>query len=40
MLYSLIGTKDSPYLVGLIPLLTGVAMLVYVYVLASPIDQR
>lgn len=40
MLYSLIGTKDSPYLVGLIPLLIGVAMLVYVYVLAAPIDQR
>ena len=38
MLYSLIGTKDSPYLVGLIPALIGVAMLVYVYVLAAPLD--
>jgi hypothetical protein len=37
MLYSLIGTKDSPYLVGLIPGLIGVAMLLYVYVLAAPI---
>lgn len=37
MLYSLIGTKDSPYLVGLIPGLIGVAMLLYVYVLADPI---
>jgi hypothetical protein len=37
MLYSLIGTKDSPYLVGLIPALIGAAMLLYVYVLAAPI---
>jgi hypothetical protein len=39
-LYSLIGTKDGPYLVGLIPLLIGVALLVYVYLLAAPIDAE
>jgi hypothetical protein len=38
MLYSLAGTHDSPYLVGLIPGLIGVAMLVYVYVLAEPLS--
>src|SRR5271165_2306336 len=37
MLYSL-GEKNSPYLVGAIPGLIGVAMLVYVYVLAAPIE--
>ena len=37
MLYSLVGTHDSPYLVGLIPGLIGVAMLVYVFFLAEPI---
>ena len=41
MLYSLIGGgKDNPYLVGLIPGLIGVGLLVYVYVLAAPLDQR
>ena len=30
----------APYLVGLIPGLIGVALLVYVYVMAAPIDQR
>jgi Flp pilus assembly protein TadB len=29
----------SPYMVGLIPFLIGVAMLVYVYVLAAPIED-
>ena len=37
MLYSLVGTHDSPYLVGLIPGLIGVAMLVYVFFLAEPV---
>jgi hypothetical protein len=40
MLYSLPGRDNSPYLVGLIPGLIGVAMLLYVYVLAAPLDQR
>ena len=31
---------DVPYMVGLIPGLIGVALLVYVYVMAAPIDQR
>jgi len=39
MLYSL-GDKNSPYLVGAIPGLVGVAMLVYVFALAAPIEQR
>lgn len=39
MLYSL-GGHDAPYLVGLIPLLIGVSLLLYVYVLAAPIEQR
>lgn len=37
MLYSLVGTHESPYLVGLIPGLIGVAMLVYVFFLAEPV---
>jgi hypothetical protein len=37
LLYSLVGTHDSPYLVGLIPGLIGVAMLVYVFFLAEPV---
>jgi len=36
-LHSLIG-PGGPYLCGLIPLLIGVAMLLYVYVLAAPIE--
>jgi hypothetical protein len=32
------GGHDSPYLCGLIPGLIGVAMLVYVYLLARPIE--
>jgi len=32
------GGHDSPYLCGLIPGLIGVAMLVYVYLLAAPIE--
>ena len=36
-LHSLIGPR-GPYLCGLIPLLIGVAMLLYVYVLAAPIE--
>jgi hypothetical protein len=39
MLRSLLGV-GGPYMVGLIPGLIGVAMLVYVYVMAAPIDQR
>lgn len=39
MLYSL-GGHEAPYLVGLIPLLIGVSLLLYVYVLAAPIEQR
>lgn len=41
LLYSIGGPKgDNPYLVGMIPGLIGVAMLVYVYVLAAPVDRR
>lgn len=41
MLYSIAGhDSGNPYLVGLIPGLIGVAMLVYVYVMAAPLDQR
>ncbi|MGA2570941.1 MAG: hypothetical protein ABSF23_10520 [Terracidiphilus sp.] len=32
------GGHDSPYLCGLIPGLIGVAMLIYVYLLAAPIE--
>ena len=32
------GGHDSPYLCGLIPGLIGVAMLIYVYFLAAPVD--
>ncbi len=39
MLYSIGGNEGSPYLVGLIPLLIGVALLVYVYILAAPIED-
>jgi hypothetical protein len=40
LLYSIGGNHgDNPYLVGLIPGLIGVAMLVYVYVMAAPIEQ-
>jgi hypothetical protein len=36
-----LGGSGSPYLVGLIPLLVGVAMLVYVYLMAPPVvDKR
>lgn len=35
----LIGSEnDSPYLCGLIPGLIGVAMLIYVYFLAAPVE--
>lgn len=37
LLHSLLG-PHGPYLCGTIPLLIGVAMLLYVYVLASPIE--
>lgn len=41
LLYSIAGHEgDNPYLVGLIPGLIGVAMLVYVYLLAAPLEQR
>ena len=40
-LHSLVGGSESPYLVGLIPALVGLAMLVYVYLMAAPIvDKR
>ncbi len=39
MLRSLIG-KDGVYMVGIIPGLIGVAMLLYVYVMAGPIDEH
>jgi len=39
MLYQVGGQRgDNPYLVGLIPGLVGVAMLVYVYLMAAPIE--
>jgi hypothetical protein len=37
MLYSLIG-KGGPYLVGAIPGLIGVALLVYAFFLAEPVQ--
>jgi len=38
-LRSLIGSgSESPYLCGLIPAMVGVAMLVYVYVMARPVE--
>ena len=37
MLYSLAG-QHGPYMVGIIPGLIGVALLLYVYVMAAPID--
>ena len=40
LLWSIGGNEGSPYLVGLIPLLIGVALLVYVYLLAAPIEER
>jgi len=40
LLYSIAGKDNSPYLVGLIPALIGVALLLYVYVLAAPLDQK
>jgi hypothetical protein len=41
LLLSLEGTgQGSPYLVGLIPGLVGVALLVYVYLLAAPLENR
>jgi predicted cobalt transporter CbtA len=40
-LRSIMGSQDSgaPYMVGLIPGFIGVAMLVYVYALAAPVEQ-
>jgi hypothetical protein len=35
-----LGGSGSPYLVGLIPLLVGVSMLVYVYLMAPPIADK
>jgi hypothetical protein len=41
MLRSLTGREpDSPWLVGLIPGLIGVALLVYVFFMAPPIDEQ
>lgn len=37
MLFSL-GGKDSPYLVGAVPGFIGIALLVYAYVLAEPVQ--
>lgn len=39
LLWSIGGREGSPYLVGLIPLLIGVALLVYVFALAAPIES-
>jgi hypothetical protein len=38
LLYSLAGGHGSPFLVGAIPALIGMAMLIYVYALAGPIE--
>ena len=38
-LWSVGGREGSPYLVGLIPLLIGVALLIYVFALAAPIED-
>jgi len=38
LLWSIGGNQGSPYLVGLIPGLIGVAMLVYVFFLATPVE--
>jgi hypothetical protein len=38
LLYTLVGPR-GPYMVGLIPGLIGVALLLYVYALAAPIDR-
>ena len=40
MLYNMAGRSNSPYLVGLIPLLIGAGFLIYVYAMAEPIPQR
>ena len=40
MLYSIADGNHGPYLVGLIPMLLGVALLVYVYVMAAPVEPR
>ncbi|UWZ85359.1 DUF6249 domain-containing protein [Occallatibacter riparius] len=40
MLYSIGGRDHGPYLVGLIPGLLGVALLVYVFAMAAPIEPR
>jgi peptidoglycan/LPS O-acetylase OafA/YrhL len=39
MLYSIADGVHGPYLVGAIPGLVGVALLVYVYVMAEPIER-
>jgi hypothetical protein len=39
MLYSIADGAHGPYLVGLMPLLIGVALLVYVYWMAEPIER-
>lgn len=38
MLYSLLGRESSPYLVGVIPFLIGVALLVYAFFMAEPVN--
>ena len=38
LLWSIGGREGSPYLVGLIPGLVGVALLVYVFFMAAPIE--
>jgi hypothetical protein len=38
LLYTLAGKGDNPFMVGAIPGLVGVAMLVYVYFLAEPVN--
>jgi hypothetical protein len=39
MLYSIADGSHDPILVGLLPAVIGVALLVYVYVVAEPIER-
>ena len=39
MLYSMAGHSNAPWMVGLIPFLVGVALLVYVYGMAEPLNR-
>jgi hypothetical protein len=37
-MFWVLNPKDGPYLIGLIPGLIGVALLVYVFFMAAPVD--